>query len=118
MKIRQGFVSNSSSSSFIIDKRFISPYQKELILDPIESFKELCEYKYKQEIDYIHRYNSEPSLQEYIDEKKDLFGWDENDINQWSIKENKDKITFYVDLDNFDYLEYVEWIGVDRRALK
>jgi hypothetical protein len=31
MKIRSGFVSNSSSSSFIISKHFLSPYQIEQI---------------------------------------------------------------------------------------
>jgi hypothetical protein len=31
MKIRKGFVSNSSSSSFVISKEFLSPYQIKMI---------------------------------------------------------------------------------------
>jgi len=40
-KIRSGFVSNSSSSSFIIKKRFVSEWQCELINDHLIAAKEM-----------------------------------------------------------------------------
>jgi hypothetical protein len=47
MKTRSGFVSNSSSSSFLISKHTLSPHQINLILDHIkhgpEFFIEYCE---------------------------------------------------------------------------
>ncbi len=44
MKIRTGFVSNSSSSSFIIDLDVLSPRQIRLIEEHIEHFGEFSHY--------------------------------------------------------------------------
>jgi hypothetical protein len=41
MKIRNGFVSNSSSSSFVVDVRDLSVDQKQMIVDHIELAKEM-----------------------------------------------------------------------------
>jgi len=47
MKIRKGFVSNSSSSSFIIPKNFITDKEKQAIKELVENAKEgyFCENK-------------------------------------------------------------------------
>ena len=44
MKIRNGFVSNSSSSSFVVQKRMISHYQFCKIFDHIEEAKKMGWY--------------------------------------------------------------------------
>jgi hypothetical protein len=46
MKIRTGFVSNSSSSSFTINKRYISAYQMDQIINHIDSAKKEDEDRY------------------------------------------------------------------------
>jgi hypothetical protein len=42
MKIRNGFVSNSSSASFILDKRYITPEQ----IEEIKEFNKTCESEF------------------------------------------------------------------------
>lgn len=103
MKIRQGFVSNSSSSSFIIDKK----YSKEEILNFVKgimiglfterinalsnkfvsvginlSGKEYDEFaeRMNKEIDYFKRNYSEENLDKIITVKK-LSDWTEDDFD-------------------------------------
>jgi hypothetical protein len=86
MKIRNGFVSNSSSSSFVISKD---------------------ELTYKQ-IQQIYDYSSEAQKHsEYYD-----FGCVDN---YWSISENEYYISGYCDMDNFDMYEYlVNFMKIDK----
>ena len=118
MKIRHGFVSNSSSSSFIINKRFISPYQTDLLLIPLESFEEVCKENYEHAYDAVTRMKGDPSLEEYMEMMKDNLGFGEDNINDWDVTNCRDSIKFSTDMDNFDYLEYAEFIGIDNRAFK
>jgi len=50
MKIRSGFVSNSSSSSFLIPINALKQYQIEMIIDHIDATKDWLKYN-KDEID-------------------------------------------------------------------
>lgn len=81
MKIRNGFVSNSSSSSFVIYKIDLSAKQIEQIQNHGKSGLE--------------------------------FAYDE-----WSIDERELFIKASTDMDNFDFREYLEMIGVNTDKVK
>lgn len=88
MKTRIGFVSNSSSSSFVVDKAKLTLEQIEAILDP-RSFLE-AHFVYARE-----------------------FG--EYDY-PWRIQEFPRTIIGYTDMDNFDMLGFMEELGIPNEA--
>ena len=87
MKIRNGFVSNSSSSSFIIKK-------DKLTEDQISAIK-----------DYEQIYNELPDI---IKECNDLFEAAEG----WNIEEGDEEIRGYTYMDNFGMFDYLRIIGI------
>lgn len=88
MKTRMGFVSNSSSSSFIIKKKDLTPLQIDEIHDHIE---------------VARRANSLP---EYI-----------CDYDGWCITETDDTISGQTSMDNFDMNGLLDTIGVDPKVV-
>ena len=88
MKIRAGFVSNSSSSSFIIKKENLTKYQ----IKAIKNHKEI--------------YNKLPKIIKRC-----------NDMNYgadgWTIEETDKDIRGYAYMDNFGMGDFLRIIGVD-----
>lgn len=86
MKLRNGFVSNSSSSSFILQKKDLTPLQIYLIYHHLEIGRIL-------EMDCS-----------------------ENEYNRWSMmgitNENSPVIYFETPMNNFDMVEFLKKIGV------
>ncbi len=85
MKTRVGFVSNSSSSSFVIDKTYLSMHQIELIKSHAQHAKEnLC-----------------------------IDTWDWDWECPWEIEESPGMIRGDTSMNNFDMYRFLEAIGIN-----
>ena len=96
MKKRKGFVSNSSSSSFIINKEDITKKQKNKIINHIDEAKKM---------------SSPDNTPDGYDFK---YGWEDT----WSVRESEDELMLSTTMDNFDMYEFLIDIGVDREDIK
>jgi len=86
MKQRIGFVSNSSSSSFVISKEFLTKVQLWAIKNHVHVAKEAG-------IDM-----------QYV-----------GDFDEWKIIETEETISGSTSMNNFDMEEFLEEIGIPRR---
>lgn len=90
MKMRLGFVSNSSSASFVIRKHYLSENQIDLIHHHLWKGRKMGTYGFN--------------------------GWD-NQSDEWSIVETDDTIEGNVHMDNFNMKQYLERIGIDPKHI-
>jgi len=111
MKIRSGFISNSSSSSFVLIKSDlfnfpfcsygeIKPEDKKLFEKIIEDWRKNNSIKEN----YLPIYTKEDTtklIQTILDAN-------ENSEDPWRIEEYRDFLLFSTTLDNFDLKEYIE----------
>lgn len=91
MKIKIGFVTNSSSCSFTIPKRYLNEMQIMAIKDHIE-FAHMLSEKY-------------PDWD---------FGW----ADAWKVTEFEDRLELDTSMDNFDMHFFITCIGVPEEAIQ
>jgi len=102
MKIRKGFVSNSSSSSFVILTYHLSKEQIDKILNYVEVVEEYLKDNPLPEKGY-YDYDQKPEFDfSYYD-----WGWGIQEINDYIFGETS--------MDNFDFSEFLRYIGIDNQ---
>lgn len=98
MKVRSGFVSNSSSSSFVLDKNYLEDEQIELIvnhrahaLEILNKLKTDELFRIATGVEHFEDYEFDPT-------------W------AWNVEETSSKIKLETYLDNFNMEKYLQII--------
>lgn len=93
MKYRNNFITNSSSSSFTVNKRFLTPFTIKILKDPTIIKDQLV-----PEFGDIDFYMEEAKL--------------------WNITEDEDYVYGFTSMDNFNYEQVFQIIGLDYNRFK
>lgn len=109
MKIRNGFVSNSSSSSFVLLKDSITAEQRDMILNYQEWAKFFIELEKGSFVEYK---DPNEDYRENSDKLKYKFEYyDEG----WYLEEFDNYIFGSTGMDNFRFGDFLEYIKVDQK---
>lgn len=100
MKKRIGFVSNSSSSSFVIFKEALSEKQVDMLLN-IETW-----------IDFFIKLDEKNDNRDNLKDKFEYYNSD-----PWNISEHEDYIFGETSMDNFDISDYFDYINIDGKYI-
>jgi hypothetical protein len=94
MKKRHSFVTNSSSASFLIKKKFLTPKQIQQILDP---------YPEARRNKHNGLFNVGGNLERHV--------------KDWKIIESNETITGFTLMENFEIMKYLRLINVKKEYI-
>lgn len=100
MRVRNDFVTNSSSSSFVISKDRLTSEQISLLLN-FDKLIELAKEKYNT-----------PCKNKGILECDDFCDYFICEIGGWTIEDIDDKIIGYTTMDNFNMIDFLQDLGI------
>lgn len=95
MKTRAGFVSNSSSSSFVLKTDDLTDKQVNMIWNHIEFAQKIMSRILESD-------DERPHFGSYYDGR-----------DAWIITEDEGEIRGYTNMDNFSMMDFLSYIGVD-----
>jgi|ETNvirenome_6_85_1030632.scaffolds.fasta_scaffold07444_8 hypothetical protein len=102
MKIRNSFVSNSSSASFVISKSEITAKQAHALLNFVEYYKKEVRPSLGEE---HYWYQSDEELEKWV-------------IPFWNIEDKKDVIKGFTSIDNFEMGNFFKFIELAEDYIK
>ena len=102
MKVRTGFVSNSSSASFVVEQYYLSPQIIDWIENPKSAILRLREI-------YQQNYDDDYDFNEWLNDQVGDFEW----ASDWGVwKDDDGNMRGSCIVDNFNYFKFFQLLGI------